>query len=91
LRSTNAQSELHPLEIGLHALRSGLSVRDYADRVGLHERTLLHRVEAARVVAHVGDWHTLVSTGERGSLTKEWHIGPCAWMERCTVIRKSAC
>ena len=30
LVTSNSQSELYPLEVGLHALHSGLTVRDYA-------------------------------------------------------------
>jgi ParB-like chromosome segregation protein Spo0J len=70
----NAQSELSALEIGLHALGSGLRVREYAMQAGVHENTLHDRVKAARVVTHVRDWHMLTAAGEGGSLTKEWHI-----------------
>jgi hypothetical protein len=52
---TNTQSELHPLEEGLHAVRSGMTIRKYAARAGRQERTFLHRAHAAKVVAHVGD------------------------------------
>lgn len=47
----NAQSEL---EVGLHALGSGLSVREYAARTGLHENTLHCRVQAARALPQLG-------------------------------------
>jgi hypothetical protein len=46
----NVQSELHLLEVGLHALGSGLSVRVYAERAGVHERTLQDGTKAAEVV-----------------------------------------
>lgn len=50
----NAQASLHPLEIGLHALRSGLTQRAYADRIGMTDGTLQNRWEAAQVVDFVG-------------------------------------
>lgn len=49
----NAQGELSPLEIGLHQLGSGMTVRDYADRVGMNKDTLWNRVCAAKVCLHV--------------------------------------
>jgi ParB-like chromosome segregation protein Spo0J len=45
----NAQGELHPLEVGLHALRSGLSIRGYAEVQGAKPGTIQDRVEAAKV------------------------------------------
>jgi protein gp37 len=51
----NAQGELSPLEIGLHQLGSGMTVRDYAAKIGINEDTLGTRVQAARVVGHVAD------------------------------------
>jgi hypothetical protein len=50
----NAQSELHPLEVGLHALNSGLSVREYAERLGHKDHTKTARMrQAAEVRCHV--------------------------------------
>jgi hypothetical protein len=49
----NAQGELHPLEVGLHALHSGLSVRDYAQRVGLAHPSIVVRRHAGEVVTRV--------------------------------------
>jgi hypothetical protein len=37
LALNNAQGELSPLEVGLHALGSELTGRDYAKQVGIHE------------------------------------------------------
>lgn len=51
----NAQSELHPLEVGMHALKSGLSIRDYAKKIGAHEAIIQKQVQAARVVVHMYD------------------------------------
>jgi hypothetical protein len=61
LALNNAQGELHPLEVGLHALQSGLGVRDYAIQTGANERTILTRFNAAAVVktADVGDLNTV--------------------------------
>ncbi len=58
LALNNAQGELSELEVGLHQLGSGLTIRDYAARLGMPERTLSDRVQAARVaetVAHMRD------------------------------------
>lgn len=57
LVTSNAQSELTPLERGLHALgatekgKHGKSVRAYADAVGRPERTVSLEVAAARVAS----------------------------------------
>jgi hypothetical protein len=54
---TNTQSELHPLEEGLHALRSGMTIRKYAARAGRSEQSINRAVWAAKVVNHmVDDW-----------------------------------
>jgi hypothetical protein len=45
----NAQGELHPLEVGLHAPHSGLSVREDARRAGIPDNTLGTQVKSARV------------------------------------------
>jgi hypothetical protein len=53
----NAQGELTPLEIGVHALGSGLTQRAYAEKVGLSQTTLVHRWQAATVMkvwSHMG-------------------------------------
>jgi hypothetical protein len=51
-----AQGELTPLERGFHALRSGMDVKAYAERVGRKRETVRNEVYAAEVcsVAHVG-------------------------------------
>src|SRR5262245_11300894 len=54
LRLTNTQSELHPLEEGLHVLRSGLSQREYARRIGVPRGTLKTKITAAELFAAVG-------------------------------------
>ena len=67
---SNAQSDLAPLEIGIHVLKvAGKSkggrgnkngIREYARKMGVQERTLADWVWAAEV-AKVCDWsHTLV-------------------------------
>lgn len=45
----NTQSELHPLEEGIHALNSGLSVRAYADQTGKGKDNVNLKMIAARV------------------------------------------
>jgi protein gp37 len=51
----NAQGELSPLEIGLHQLGSGMTIRDYASKIGMNEDTLAVRVHAGKIVRHVSD------------------------------------
>jgi hypothetical protein len=67
----NMQGELAPLEIGLHQLASGMTVRDYAAKVSMAERTLLDRVHAAKV-ASVVDIHD----GTRWQQFAAMHIAP---------------
>jgi|GEM_PF-902990 len=53
----NTHGELTPLERGMHALKSGMSVRGYAERVGRAHKSVDNEVRAARVTAscaHVG-------------------------------------
>jgi hypothetical protein len=69
----NAQGELHPLEVGLHALRSELDIKAYAERAGIPRTTLQHAVNAARVVTHVG--HTSEQTNRWRHLA-EIHAAP---------------
>lgn len=47
----NAQGELSPLEVGLHALGSGMTQQAYADATGMARRTLADRVCAAKVAS----------------------------------------
>ena len=49
----NAQGELHPLEVGLHALHSGLTIREYADRTSISKSAIGQRQAAAEVSTHV--------------------------------------
>jgi hypothetical protein len=51
----NAQGELHPLEVGIHALKSGLDITAYAERAGAVRTTLQDKVKAARVYETVTD------------------------------------
>jgi len=53
LALNNMQGELHPLEVGLHALKSGLSVRDYAERTGISKSAVSQRQTAAEVSTYV--------------------------------------
>jgi hypothetical protein len=45
----NAQGELTPLEIGLHAIGSGLTQRAYADKINMVHGALVDRWNAAKV------------------------------------------
>lgn len=58
LATSNAQSELTPIERGRHALASGLDVTAYAASVGRVQITVYHEVYAAEVslaVSYVGN------------------------------------
>lgn len=66
LITSNAQSELTPLERGMHALNSGMDIKAYAASVGRARTTVQDEVKAARVAATVtdirhGDFQTLVA------------------------------
>jgi protein gp37/ParB-like chromosome segregation protein Spo0J len=50
LALNNAQGELHPLEVGMHALKSGIGVREYAERMG-QSKTAIGVKRAAASVA----------------------------------------
>jgi ParB/RepB/Spo0J family partition protein len=52
---SNAQSELTALERGLHALRSGVDVKAYAESVGRARKTVSDEVLAAKVSEAVAD------------------------------------
>lgn len=74
---SNSQSELTPLERGMHALHSGMDVRGYAESVGRAKSSVSNEMLAARVAVscpHVG---TELSTYFR-HLT-EIHVAP-AWL-----------
>jgi protein gp37/ParB-like chromosome segregation protein Spo0J len=52
LVTSNAQSELTPLERGLHALKSSMGVREYARETGRKHDQVVRERQAAEVVAH---------------------------------------
>lgn len=45
----NTQSELHPLEEGIHALNSGMNGSEYARQIGKPQTTIADKIKAARV------------------------------------------
>jgi hypothetical protein len=49
LALNNAQGELSPLEVGLHALHSGLSQTEYGKQMGLSQDSISLRMRAAKV------------------------------------------
>jgi hypothetical protein len=55
LATSNAQSELSALEHGLHALRSGMDVRAYAENIGRKFTAVQRDIQAARVAAACTD------------------------------------
>ena len=80
LALNNAQGELSPLEVGLHALHSGLSGREYARQVGIAQQTLVHRINAARVAERV----TPHGVDDRWRHLAEIHPSP-RWLWRALV------
>ena len=72
----NAQGELHPLEVGLHALKSGLSVREYGARSG-QSKSQVDRFRSAAEVAcpHLGT----PDLADRWRHLAEIHAAP-AWL-----------
>lgn len=63
----NTQSELHPLEEGIHALNSGISGSEYARQIGKPQRTVAVEINSARVY----EFSTRVLT-ERATLEMEF-------------------
>lgn len=50
----NTQSELHPLEEGIHAIGSGMKQADYVREIGKAQQTVSHRWRAAEVFTPCG-------------------------------------
>lgn len=71
----NAQSELSPLEEGLHALGSGLSVREYVARVGKPSSSIQDRMSAASVAVACPDIRTVDLAGYWSALA-QIHAAP---------------
>ena len=64
----NTQSELHPLEEGIHALNSGLNGSEYARKIGKPQPSIAFKIQAARVLDSISreiderihkDWRNL--------------------------------
>ena len=91
---SNSQGELTPLERGMHALKSGLSVRDYAGNVGRSATSTAYERHAAEVFTYVNgreDFPTVPATspsctplplgsGRRWSLS--WPLAAGRWRSR---------
>src|SRR4051812_29976284 len=88
LALNNMQGELHPLEIGLHALKSGLSVRDYAKQTGMKPTPLAMRMQAAKVADACSDIGT-ARFPELWSHLAEIHPAP-KWLWPALVIKLQA-
>lgn len=72
----NTQSELHPLEEGLHALDSNMTIREYADKSGKGKSEIDRRKSAAEVMRacpHVG---TTTEKKEYWRQIQEIHAAP---------------
>jgi hypothetical protein len=72
-RRCNTQGELHPLEEGLHALGSGLSVREYAAATNASPGYVTNLRQAAEVFAHA---NTKDDLSERARHLAEVHSAP---------------
>jgi hypothetical protein len=81
----NTQSELLPLYRGLHALDTGLSVRAYANDMGLKPGTVQDLIEAAKVARDCRDVPTAVLARFTGHLT-EIHAAP-SWLWPALIAR----
>ena len=78
----NAQGELHALEVGLHALRSGLEPKAYAEAVGQPRTSIQTRYNAARVASETDIG--LASWKDRWSHLAEVHAAP-RWLWAAVV------
>lgn len=81
LALNNAQGELHPLEVGLHALRSGKEPKAYADLVGQPRTSIQTRISSARVAAETDIG---LSGKDRWSQLAEIHAAP-RWLWHALV------
>jgi hypothetical protein len=80
----NTHGELTPLERGMHALKSGMSVRDYAAKVGRAKGTVDHEMRAAKVASGCPDIGTLGSYQ-----LSEIHAAP-SWLWPALVAHAAA-
>lgn len=72
----NTQGELHPLEEGLHALGSGMSVKDYAAQVAKPSTTLQTKAQAGRVLEAVKTHVSFTDLRDRWRCLAEIHAAP---------------
>ncbi len=75
LLTSNEQEGNHPLDVGLNALKSGLSVREFAKRTGVSNNSIQRRMEAAKVIDSCTDSST-AGLQERWSQLTEIHAAP---------------
>ena len=81
----NTHGELTPLERGMHALRSNLSVRAYAEKVGRAHKTVDHEVRAAKVLSACAN----VGTPPNHVALSEIHAAP-SWLWPALVAAATA-
>ncbi|MDW9386980.1 hypothetical protein GOA99_20340 [Sinorhizobium meliloti] len=75
-----------PLEEGLHAVGSGLSVREYAAKVGKAANAIQRRMEAAAVINARTDIST-PSLAPYWSVLSEFHVvKPWLWPELVAAL-----
>lgn len=85
LALNNAQGELSPLEVGMHALGSGLSQREYAERAGLAKTTLQDRWQAAGVATMCTHMRA-ADLADRWRHLAELHVAP-SWLWPALVTK----
>jgi hypothetical protein len=77
----NAQSELSPLERGMHALGSQLGVREYARESGLAPSAITYQRQAAELFTRVNSSRDLL---EKAKHLSEIHTAP-RWLWQALV------
>src|SRR5262245_11024255 len=88
LALNNMQGELHPLEVGLHAVRSGLKGSEYARRSGIKQPEVARRMYAATVVEKVMPYGITINP-ELWRSFSEIHAAP-KWLWPALVAKLQA-
>lgn len=80
----NAQGELHPLEVGMHALKSGFSQAVYGKQMGLSQQSISLRSAAAAVAVVALTTHVVADLADRWRHLAEIHAAP-RWLWKALV------
>jgi protein gp37 len=89
LVKTNNQSELTPLERGMHALKSGLTVRDYAEKVEGSKSDIDRNRAAAIVAAALSPYGDIARLTACHRQLAEIHVA-AEWLRRALALRMLA-